>query len=127
MQKKRSSLESLAEEISEKKEVIEELKIMVKNLETKLCLKLKNTAFILEQDSDSLRKAVIHLETVNDKLNFDLSKTKEREKTLRQQVKEQTTENDKLKEEINRLREELFASDNFKSITASSKKECELW
>ena len=48
MQKKRSSLESLAEEISEKNEVIEELKIMVKNLETKLCLKLKNTAFILE-------------------------------------------------------------------------------
>lgn len=76
MQKKRSSLESLAEEISEKNEVIEELKIMVKNLENKLCLKLKNTAFILEEDSDSLRKAVIHLETVNDKLNFDLSKTK---------------------------------------------------
>lgn len=51
---------------------------MVKSLETKLCLKLKNTAFILEEDSDSLRKAVIHLETVNDKLNFDLSRTKER-------------------------------------------------
>jgi hypothetical protein len=49
---------------------------MVRSLEGKLCLKQKNTAFILEEDSDSLRRSLIHLEGVNDKLNFDLSKLK---------------------------------------------------
>lgn len=105
MVKKRESLESLAEELGEKNEVIAELKSIVKGLKARLNAQNSASGPVLEEDSDSLRRSLLHMEGVNDRLNYDLAKSRETEKALQEQVKRLQADNERLKSEIGKLRE----------------------
>jgi hypothetical protein len=63
--------------LSEKNEIIEDLRTNIKWLENKLGAKENGILqCMLEEDSEALRKVVFRLENINDKLNIDLDKTK---------------------------------------------------
>lgn len=127
MVKKRESLASLAEELGEKNEVIDELKAIVKGLRTKLNLKQNSSEPVLEEDSDSLRRSLLHIEGVNDRLNFDLVRVKQAEKSLHEQVRAVSAENEKLRSEIGRLREEGFEAASVREQAEQARKECAIW
>jgi hypothetical protein len=63
--------------------LIEELKETIKSLENKLMAKDDRAVHrMLEEDGDSMRRVVLKLENVNDKLNHDISKLKEEKNEL---------------------------------------------
>ena len=69
------------------------------------------SGLVLEEDTESLRKSLLHMEGVNDRLNADLARLRQDYTALINQVKVFAAENEKLKSEINKMREEGFEAD----------------
>lgn len=69
-----------------------ELKSIIKNLRSKLTPKIYSEQ-VLEEDSDSLRRSLLHVEGINDRLHYDIAKNKETQERLQHQIKNLQNEN----------------------------------
>ena len=127
MEKKRESLQGLADELVEKNELIEDMRDNIKSLQ--LQLKAKDNVMVnrmLEEDTESMRRIVAKLQNVNDKLNLDVSKLREEKTLLENKNKELSKQNENLETQIKLLKEELFSFEHEKIQTQLYKKELEL-
>lgn len=69
---------------------------------------------MLEEDSESMRRVVIKMENINDKLNHDIQKVREEKIQLELQNKDLLQQNEQLQQNIKQLKEELFAHEHEK-------------